>query len=294
MSNLISVVTCTGSRPEALFLCGQYLAKQTIAKKIPIQWIVVDDEDGAENDDPVAISGTQISIEYYKGPRIWSQGVNTHRFNMEMALSKVKGQVIINFEDDDHYAPTYIETMLSILQYADIVGESNVKYFNLQVPGYKEMRNYTHSSLCSTAVTRKAVPLLAEAVNSGDLYFDIVLWKKAHEAKIPMALYSNLNLVVGIKGMPGRPNIGAGANKKDYLVDQKLVKLQEWIGEDAADNYLPFARKLNERRNTSPGKSGALTPSNRSPNQSGGAEPRVPTTSLQRTDGNSQSLPLRK
>ncbi len=199
---LVSIITCTGNRPEAFALCKKFLGSQTYTGTI--EWIIVNDGVPLLSDHCEA----NIQAKRIKAPKQWSPDVNTHRGNMETALKHVKGDYLFILEDDDHYKPNYISTMLSVLQHVDIVGEGNAKYFNLKFPGYKEMRNLRHASLCQTAMRSSMIPYLKNAVNSGELYFDIHLWKQVQEKRIPNAILTDLNLVTGIKGMPGREGIG--------------------------------------------------------------------------------------
>ena len=66
---------------------------------------------------------------------------------MEEALSRIEGDYILILEDDDYYAPTYIEEMVKLLSQADIVGEVNAKYYNLKIPGFRQMGNTHHAPL---------------------------------------------------------------------------------------------------------------------------------------------------
>ena len=227
----ISLLTCTGMRPEAFKLCEYFVSRQTVK---PHEWIVVDD-------------GTPKTIctrgqTYFRGPKDSSPGYNTMRGNMELGLSKVTGDVLFIFEDDDFYFSTYIETLLSLLSHAPLVGLSNSRYYHVGIPGWKLMNNYGHASLAHTAMRGEVVPRLIAAVNTGDLYADSVLWREALFGQTPLVLLANTSLGVGIKGMPGRGGItGSHRDKTDYYIDSKLHKLTSWIGSDAK-LYLPFVR----------------------------------------------------
>ena len=50
----------------------------------------------------------------------------------------VLGEVILVIEDDDYYAPNYIEVMYKLLETSEIAGISNSRYYHMQVPGYRE------------------------------------------------------------------------------------------------------------------------------------------------------------
>lgn len=240
MSDLLSVITCTGGRPEAFDLCKKYVQHQTYTS--PIQWMVVTDES------PIIVGEALqgMNCEIYTGLNRWREGLNTQRSNMEEALKYVKGDYILIAEDDELYKPDYFRTMVELLQHCDLAGVCNSKYYHVGLPGYKEMHNYNHAALSHTALTKKALPLLQAAVDSGEMFFDIHMWNNAREKRVTSLLLANTDLVIGMKGMPGRPNLGAGGQKRDYLIDPNLAKLEEWCGAYAS-NYLPFIKGTNGR-----------------------------------------------
>ena len=241
--DLLSVITCTGARPEAFDLCKKYMRHQTYEELI--QWIIVYDTD----ERPVTsdLPGN-VNPEVYLSSKKWREGLNTQRYNMEEALKHVRGDYIVIFEDDELYQPIYLEDMVDLLTYCDLAGVCNSKYYHVGLPGYKEMHNYNHAALSHTALTKSVLPFLQAAIDSGELFFDVHLWNRAKEKRITSLLLSNSNIVIGMKGLPGREGIGAGHKIKDYLLDPNLVKLEEWCGAYAS-NYLPFIRRNNDRRN---------------------------------------------
>jgi glycosyltransferase involved in cell wall biosynthesis len=248
---MISVITCTGFRKEAFTLCHKYMCRQTY--KDPIQWIVISDDPDTKLEVSLLKScPPNIKAELYPGPEYWREELNTQRGNMLEALKHVKGDKILVIEDDENYQPTYIEEMSKILNFVDICGESDVVYYHLDIPGWKRMNNFTHASLCQTGIKANLLPNLKAAVDSGEMYYDLHLWRRAHEMRVPCALFSDVNLSLAIKGMPGRSGIGAGHKTQGYLYDGKLVKLTELIGPDS-ELYKPFIRRYsNEKESKSP------------------------------------------
>lgn len=236
MPETITLITCTGGREEAFRLCERYMKRQTVwdSDKYKIQWIVIDDC-------VPATLGT-LNQEYYRGTQMWKEGINTQRPNMEQAFRYIKGDYILTIEDDDWYHPLYIENMVTLLQQFDIVGEGNAKYYSIKVPGFKEMGNYKHTSLCQLGIRKSVLPIFETAISGGHLYMDIDLWQKANDHHLKSCIFANENLCVGIKGMPGRDGIGVGHRQRDYMYDHGLLKLQEWIGSDV-ELYKPFIGK---------------------------------------------------
>ena len=230
---LVTAITPTGGRPQAFALCEKWMKQQTY--KGDIQWIVIDD-------DPTHDVVTTMGQEVYKAEKLWEPHINTQRSNMAQALKHVKGEVILFFEDDDKYHPEYIKTMITLLETAEIAGLSNNRYFHVGVPGYKFMNNYAHSSLCSTAIKKSQMGRITRAVESGHFYFDIQLFSYCKEDGIPIALLANTNLVIGIKGMPGRAGLSGGHDKSWYTEDPELKVLEGWLGKDA-EEYKKFIQK---------------------------------------------------
>lgn len=218
----ITLITPTGGRGEAFSLCEKWISNQTLH---PTEWRVTDD---------CPIKRTLLTRGQTLVPHTidWTPDINTQRFNMMSLLEDIKGDYIFIIEDDEYYSPEYLEVMCKYLEYADIVGLSNSKYYHLKGPGFKYMGNFSHASLCHTAIRKSVLPLLLKAVHSGHYYFDIELWKYVHEQKLVSVLLADTNLAVGIKGMPGRYGLGTGHDLVGYRADNDYVKIEEWLGED--------------------------------------------------------------
>lgn len=242
MSELVTLLTPTGMRPEAFALCEHFIRRQTY--KGPLEWIVVDD-----GKVPTRFTMGQRVLP---APRAWEEGLNTHRFNMEELVRYTLGDTILIIEDDDWYHPRYIETMVHFLQYVELVGLVNSRYYNVQVPGWKTMRNQWHASLSQTAFLRSMLPDFNNAINSGELFFDVHLWKQAFFKQKSCLLLANTSLAVGMKGLPGRPGISPAHKDRDYFYDANGDKLSEWIGADV-EIYKPYLN-LKKVSSQSPGK----------------------------------------
>lgn len=214
MSPTVSLITCTGARPEAYKICKELIIRQNTDYD---QWVVVDDT------------------------ATWKEGVNSQRQNMTEALKLVKSDLVLIVEDDDYYAPNYIEEMVKLLDRAPVVGLSNSRYYHVGIPGHLTRKNYEHSSLCHTGFRAEYLPLMEAAVQTGELFFDIAFWKQVKALEIPFILSANSAISVGMKGMPGRPGIGAGHRTKGFLYDAGHVKLKEWVGSDY-HMYLPYLK----------------------------------------------------
>lgn len=232
---MITLITCTGSRPEAFALSEKMIQRQTY--KGALQWIVIDD-----SNPPTRCT---LKQEYYRGPKLWEPHYNTHRPNMEFALTKVKGEYVYIIEDDDWYAPNYLESYLQILKQVHIAGEAYARYYHVKVPGHRQLVNHTHSALSQTAFRTKSIlPFMVKAVNSGELYFDTHLWANIRAHGVSKALLSDSGLSVGMKGLPGRSGLTPSHREmRDYMYDVAHARLISWIGDDV-QNYTHFSKKV--------------------------------------------------
>lgn len=231
---MITLITPTGSRPEAFEMCKEFISNQSYTGEV--QWIVIDDGEEPLKKffiDHVKSRG-DIYVEQYRGPKTWKPNINTQRLNLDASISKIKGGVVFVIEDDDYYSPNYLEAYMSLIPYYDVVGEANTKYYNLHHASYRAMENYEHSSLCQTAFVRSLLPLFEESVNSGELYIDIVFWEKVMRSRsIKKCLLTEANLSIGIKGLPGRQGIGIGHRPKAFISDDDINStLKTWTGDD--------------------------------------------------------------
>ena len=237
---MITLITATGGRHKAFALCEKYMHRQTFLRDKmldDIQWIVIDDFSV-----PTEVT---LGQEYFRGPKDWREGLNTQRLNMDYAIPLIQGERVFVIEDDDWYHPDYLAMMNSLLDYVPIVGEANAHYYHIESSSYKDMLNFQHASLCSTAFRKELIPMFEEAVNSGELWFDITLWRYVQKKRVPHILTCpSIPFCVGIKGMPGRFGIGTGHKPTGFTMDtSNFGKLREWIGDADVELYKEFLPK---------------------------------------------------
>jgi hypothetical protein len=229
----VTLLTPTGGRPKAFMLCEKYMARQTY--KGNIHWVVVDDCEPRTK--------CTMGQQYLRGPVSWMPGMNTQHGNMLTALKGVKGDLVFFIEDDDWYSPEYIETMVDLHEAlkVPIWGEGDARYYNVATRSWKRMENMHHCSLCQTAIETSMVHVLKKAIETNDKYFDITLWAMSRQGNAAGKVVLDLNLSMGIKGMPGRHGIGVGHEPDDkWKNDPFLTQLKRWIGEDWR-NYRYFS-----------------------------------------------------
>ena len=213
--------------------------------KGPIQWIVVDDSEPKTK--------TTMGQTYLKGPKTWRPGINTQRPNMDCALAHVKGDYIFVIEDDDYYAEDYLEKYIYMLKDYSAVGEANALYYNILSRSWRRWGNFSphntfalsYASLCQSAIRKELLPRLDEAINCGELWPDIALWRILNNHKVKPFLFCGQDLCVGIKGMPGREGIGAGHHPDpSFEKDPSWAKLDTAIGVEDARYYKELVKTI--------------------------------------------------
>jgi hypothetical protein len=154
--------------------------------------------------------------------------------NLIAGLGRVTGDVVAFIEDDDWYAPTYLETMLRLLDTAPLVGEGLSRQYNVRTRTYRNCCNAAHACLAGTLCRSWYIPKIIEVVKrcGPRACYDLSLWR-AFEHSI---LTLNTRLYVGMKGLPGRAGIATGHTDGTCAnPDPDIAVLHEWIGDDARE-----------------------------------------------------------
>jgi len=220
----ITAITPTGDRPLAFELCKQWMRHQTVK---PDQWIVVDD--GKTPLKPAS------DMDYIRRNPRHNDPKQTLIVNMREALKRATGNRILIIEDDEYYAPGYVERMSKELDIAEVAGIMRAKYYHLPTGGYQHIPNMAHASLAQTGFRKsfipKVIPLLRDG---GKLYLDMDIWRVARQTcTVSLILDDKESLYAGIKGMAGRGGIGSGHNPISYAShDTNRNILKKWIPKD--------------------------------------------------------------
>ena len=211
---LISIITPTNGRPEALALCKEFVARQTFTD---YEHIV--EEGGMLNQ------------------------------NLTAALPKAQGEIIAVFEDDDHYKAGWLQYIVDhMVDDVVLVGESCSNYYHLPSAGHcpMEMRGHPRSSMCSTAFHRSVIPSMEAMCQRGPIGLDARFW--AQVSKNPHHLnHGPEYFVTGMKGLPGTQGMGVGHKMNWYKggLDTDRVILRKWVGEEDAARYLQLLEEWN-------------------------------------------------
>lgn len=225
----MQLLTATGCRPQAWSICERLMAAQTYAG--PVHWIVVDD--GPEQQ-PITFERDGWQMQVVRPQPAWRPGANTQARNLLAGLDAARRDApLVIIEDDDWYAPDWLQVVNEKLQRAELVGEDRSRYYNLRTRVGRDVGNTRHASLCSTAMRGGAIDTFRQVCRTNIKFIDMRLWRTARSRY----LFSG-HRVVGIKGLPGRPGIGVG-HKETFtgFEDHDGALLRKWVG-DAADEYL--------------------------------------------------------
>lgn len=151
---------------------------------------------------------------------------------------------LVFIEDDDWYRADWLGICCEMLESFDVVGQDPVRYYQPSTrthhtfPG-KETEGRVHSSLCSTAISRKAYPLLLACLEAqGARWLDMVFWANVKAQAAPLTYVTqDWGAVVGIKGLVENP-CGLNHDRPLSEEDKDGKQLVEWVGEEDAPWYL--------------------------------------------------------
>jgi hypothetical protein len=222
---VLTLLTATGARPEAWAICERLMAAQDYAG--PVRWLVVDD--GPEPQQ-VTFQREGWVVEIIRPAPAWRPGQNTQARNLLAGLAHCHaGNRVVVIEDDDWYARDWLSHVAAQLEHAELVGECRARYYNLPRRIGRQLQNAGHASLCSTAISGRAIDALRRACQGAPKFIDLQLWRCFHRRHL-----FDGHRVVGMKGLPGRGGIGMGHRDEfSGVADPDGALLREWIGEDA-------------------------------------------------------------
>lgn len=257
----ISVVTCTGDRKISLSLLSRWIKNQTIQ---PDQWLIVDD-----GEIPFVPS---MNCDYISRTPQKSDPPHTLGLNLLTAIPHIKGDIVLFCEDDEYYAPAYIQSIVEkFYKGYEAVGICRSKYYNLRYRTYYVHSTVDHASLAQTAIKKEYLGKLKGMLN-GDPFIDIRIWEEVSGKRVSLSNPTEkgkefiLNggrgylfddgqencLYVGMKGMPGRKGIGIG-HKGAGTFDPNFEVLKKWNPRDYqsyVDLYKKvFALQVNDKNN---------------------------------------------
>ena len=226
---MLTVLTPTGERPEAFELCQRMMARQTYNG--PVIWIVVDD---GRTPSGVWLKRAKWNVEIIRPEPLWAPGQNTQGRNLLAGLARVGPDTVLTIvEDDDYYAPEWLQWVADHSREAELIGEGDAIYYNVRRRKYRRLSNTEHASLRCTAIRGAAIETFRDVLAVPYRYYDLRLWAQHKDRKV-----FERRLTVGMKALPGRAGIALGHDGKGND-DKDGTQLRALIGDDA-DWYLPF------------------------------------------------------
>ena len=241
----IALITPTGYRAEQFRLYQQFMQRQTY--KGDVVWVIVDDcLPLTTNSVGEGFKDNWTIIKVYPTP-IWRPGDNTQGRNIQYGIHTLLRnykesdiQAIFIIEDDDYYRPIYLESMITRFGNFDVIGERNTVYYNVFFRGYVTNDNVKHASLFQIAFTPKALPIFEQCY--GQKFIDYVFFSMAQN----VSLFNAGNLAIGIKGIKGRPGIGAGHLRTMYTRQDRLDTSMNWLHTQIGDDSKLYEKYYND------------------------------------------------
>lgn len=231
---MIALITPTGGRPKQLELCARWMKNQTYKGKV--LWVITDDVKPYTSEIIKDDFRKNWIIEKRLPKPVWKVGgKHTQCRNLMEGIQVVKGYDNVNrifiIEDDDYYAPEYLDVMFNELKRKPAVGQRNTTYYFLG-KGACVLPNITHGSLFQTAFCTRLLPAFERVVETGTKKVDIDFWNYLPVSYSQEGLLQpKKQLSLGIKGGAGRTGIGIG--HMDLFLPYDGTKLKDWIGKDA-------------------------------------------------------------
>lgn len=226
---MLTVLTTTHNRPEAFNLLTKWMAHQTAQ---PDQWVVVTD---GSLDGYVFTDRHEVIVRERKEGDMHSVCENTL-----VALKAAKGDRIVICDDDDYFAPKFLETLVTALDEVALAGLSADVYYNVPARRFARMHNQEHASLTCTGFRKSLKKTVEACAKAGDPFIDMLLWERAVQKRlVPNGHTRPLHL--GMKGSR-TPNVGLGKSSHGWSSDRNFIHLKNFIGPDAFD-YVKIARE---------------------------------------------------
>ena len=236
---MITCITPTRDRSHIFPEIVTCINNQTVK---PDKWIIVDDGTKPLSDDILSLSNVQV--DYIRMP-IPPKHLKTHTINARAGLHRVSEGSVFIIDDDDYYAPTYIEKMSEYLSDHDIVGTSKEIEYSLHIDGgYQEINRHRFTTNHHTGFNTSILNHIYDVIdNSDDPRMDLLVWdhiKKNTYVKWAMPVF-NPYICVSFKQWPDVHNGYCKNHRKSFLgsSDPHLISLKNLLGSDF-DRYAKY------------------------------------------------------
>lgn len=243
----VTLLTCTGMRPEAFNLCCRYVARMKLGA-LSSQWVVIDDSLGESLDVEWFAAAMQNVDNVVTLRGVGDQPYCTMPLNVHTALDHCHGKLLVFIEDDDWYSEGYVARLFSAFSIDEsraLIGFSQKLYYNVRERSFLGSYSPAYASLCRTAVgslptARARLREVAYKTHADRAHsVDTTLWGSTPSSEGKQLLQGLACL--SIKGMPGRSGAGILHSTKFPNSDKTYAQLSKWIGNDV-ELYKEFAK----------------------------------------------------
>lgn len=233
----IALITPTGNREFQIKLCEKYMERQNFTGHV--DWYIIDDCIPYTTDfikEQCKRSNWNIYI-IHPSPS-WKEGDNTQGRNLKEGLkSIIKANIdydgIFFIEDDDWYSSDYLFVTLRNLEGNDITGGVQALYWNIPNNTTSRCNNFTHSSLCQTAIKMELIQDMIMVIDAGNKYFDMDFYFLSNRKRRKINLFKSFpEICIGVKGLTGRPGIGGFHKIDNQIFRPTFDDIQDIIGSD--------------------------------------------------------------
>lgn len=229
---MITCITPTRDRSHIFPEIITCINNQTVK---PDKWIIVDDGVIPLDKDTLVLS--TVSIDYVRMP-VPYPGVKTHTINARAGLHRVSEGSVFIIDDDDYYAPTYIEKMCNYLKVYDIVGTcKEIEYSLRSGGGYQEIYRSRFTTNHHTCFNTSILDHIHKVIDyDNDPRMDLHVWdhiKTKTSVRWCMPVF-NPYICVSFKQWPDVYNGYCRNHRKSFLgsSDPHLISLKNLLGED--------------------------------------------------------------
>jgi len=198
---LVSVLTPTCDRPEALGLCKRWFSLQT--HKGPMEHII---EHGGD---------------FYD--------------NMANALERASGDLFVIFEDDDYYSPDYVKHLVPRLNIrAPLWGQRWGRLYHLPSGGYNNKTGQSGPFACTMAWHKSIKDRVLELLKAKEPIKQLYREVRANITNTPYMV-----AMKAMPGKPAiKRNWHTYSHEKFPYLDTDRRVLREWVGEENSRRYL--------------------------------------------------------
>ena len=225
---MICLMTPTGFRHKQFTRLENIVAQQTV--KLP--WVVVDD-----SPEPVTCTMGQTLLT----PKHTIPG-STLGVNMLTFLDEIQPTGFIILEDDVYYKPNYIESILKLIQLADLVGFAPAYVYCVNQQKWLILKSKSHASWSETAIKGKAITALRTGLTrwGWTTKLDFNMWRSSPKRKDRYSKFlAQLKepMAVSMKGEGQARALGSFHDGERMHPDSDLTVLTEWLGKDVGLYY---------------------------------------------------------